>query len=268
MTMLAYHNDPALRAAALDQMEAHAAADQIMPGYGYWKDGKGCAVGCLTHDPRGGHATYPTRWGIPESLARLEDRIFEGLLPEEARAWPVAFLSAIPLGADLSGVTTRFLLALLVDPAHGVVRHTGGGSAQQAAVMRVARLLEQKIGGAVVSTGAWREAAAEARAAAATAYAANAYATYAADADAADAAYAAYAAADAAAYAAYAAAYAAAAAAAYAAAVAAADAVAAAYAAYAADAYAADATAAARRSYYGWASRALLALLAAAPVPA
>ncbi len=164
----AYHGDPALRARTLAQMQAHHDADEIVQGT-YWGRGRGCAVGCLTHDPHGGHALYPVRWGIPELLARLEDRIFEGLSAEEARAWPIAFLGAIPLGADLSLVWPRFALAILTDEARGVRRLTAEGSDQRAAVDRVGALFRRVVGGEgeVVSREEWGTAYAAAHAAAA-----------------------------------------------------------------------------------------------------
>jgi len=128
-TVLAYHGDPALKAAVLAQMADHRAAERLVTGtywswtigrgtgtywswtigrgtgtYWSWTIGRGCAVGCLTHDPDGGHEEYPVRWGIPEELAWLEDSIFETLPLEDALAWPERFLAAIEPGADLSGV--------------------------------------------------------------------------------------------------------------------------------------------------------------------
>ena len=179
-TLRAYHNDPALRAATLEQMEEHAAADQIVQG-NYWRDGRGCAVGCLTHDPAGGHHLYPVRWGIPEVLARLEDCIFEGLPVAAARTWPVRFLAAIPLGADLAMVWPRFALAMLTDPEHGVLRLTAEGSGPRVAVERVGALLARTVAGETVPREEWQEA----RAAAYADAAADAYAAAAADADAA-----------------------------------------------------------------------------------
>ena len=102
-TMVAYHNDPTLKAAVLAQMAGHRADGTLIKGV-YWAAGRGCAVGCLTHDPVGGHAQYPARWGIPEELARIEDGIFDHLPLEDARAWPERFLAVIKPGADLSGV--------------------------------------------------------------------------------------------------------------------------------------------------------------------
>ena len=206
--MLAYHGNAKEKSAILKQLRAHAKADEIRQGF-YWEEGKGCAVGCTLHGSD--HAEYEPRFGIPEVLARLEDRIFEGLPNVEAKKWPIAFMSAIKSGADLSDIWPQFAIWLLADPAKGVIRFAKT-DAQRAAIDGVAELYRQR-----VPHG-------DPRWAAAAAYAADAAADYAdADAAAADAAdAAAYAAAAAAAYADYAdaaaaAAYAAAAAAAYAA---------------------------------------------------
>ena len=79
--MLSFHNDPAIKAKYLDRVKAHAKADRLIQGTG-WKGGKGCAVGCTleAYD----HSLYPIELGLPEWLARLEDRIFEGLPKAEA----------------------------------------------------------------------------------------------------------------------------------------------------------------------------------------
>lgn len=181
--MLAYHSDPALRASVLAQLEAHAAADEIVQGR-YWEGGRGCAVGCLTHEDDGGHCLYPIRWGIPRILAHLEDRIFEGLPLAEAKLWPLRFMGAIRPGADLSLVWTRFALAILTDPERGVARLTEPGSDQRNAVEAVAELLRRAIAGQSVTEEQWTAAAANA----AAAYAAARAAAAAADAHAAAAA--------------------------------------------------------------------------------
>jgi hypothetical protein len=118
--MLTYHDDPTLKAAVLTELAAHREADQITQGR-YWEDGKGCAVGCLTHDPNGGHDQYPSRWGIPEWLAHLEDRVFEGLPAADAKRWPERFMAAIPVGVqigdDFAHVIARGRLAALLELA-------------------------------------------------------------------------------------------------------------------------------------------------------
>ena len=206
--MIAYHNDPAIKAAILEQLAAHRAADQLVKGQ-YWDGGKGCAIGCAIHS--GFHSEYETRFGVPRILAHLEDRIFEGLPNDEAVEWPVRFMSVIRPGADLSLVWPRFALWLLTDGLSERNRNIPK-------VKAVADLYRQWTVGEKPSRRAWRAASAytaAADAADAAAYAAAAAAAYAAYAAANAYADAAYAAAAAAANAAYAAANASAAAAAY-----------------------------------------------------
>ena len=111
--LIAYHNDPAQKAAILAQLAAHRAADELVKGQ-YWQYGKGCAIGCTLHSDD--HAEYEPRFGIPLMLARLEDVIFEGLPNGDAQAWPERFMGAIPLGADLSRVGWKLLRWLLTTP--------------------------------------------------------------------------------------------------------------------------------------------------------
>jgi hypothetical protein len=232
--MLAYHNDPAIKAKYLKRVRAHQKADRLVQGTGAEGAGenfRGCAVGCTleVYD----HSRYPIELGIPQELARLEDRIFEGLPVDAAMKWPAQFLSVITPGADLTMVWPRFSLWLLET-------ELGKYPTSEPATA----LYRRWIAGNKPGVEEWRSAA---------------DAAYAADAAAADAAYAARAAADAAdaaaaddadAYAAYAAYAAADAADAYAA-------------SYAADA-AAYAARAARKAFWNRAAKQLLKLLRAA----
>lgn len=110
--MLAFTNTKVSKAALIASLEAHAAADRIAKG-AYWQDGKGCAVGCSLRDfePESvsDHSRYPELFGIPESIAHLEDAIFEALPNGQSKAWPLRFTRAIREGADLSRVTPKFL---------------------------------------------------------------------------------------------------------------------------------------------------------------
>ena len=110
--MLAYHNDETIKVAIIAELRDHAANDRLVKRY-FWKNGKGCAVGCTIKS--GNHVEYETRFGIPQVLARLEDRIFEGLPNDVAMAWPVRFMSAIKPGYDLSLVGWKFQHWLLTD---------------------------------------------------------------------------------------------------------------------------------------------------------
>ena len=142
--LLAYHNDPAVKASYQERVRQHQAADQVVQGYGYWKDGQGCAVGCTIHS--GELASYETELGIPRAIARLEDGIFENLPVQNARRWPAEFLEAIPVGADLSGVKDQFLHWLLVDPTDGVIRFAQKEQTHRA-IQAVADLYDRKIAG-------------------------------------------------------------------------------------------------------------------------
>lgn len=118
--MRAYHNDPQIKADILSQLAAHREADQLIKGR-YWRDGKGCAVGCTIHS--NDHAEYETRFGIPQMLARLEDCIFDGLPNEQAMAWPERFIGTIAPGSDLSRVGWQFLHWLLTESGIGAFAH-------------------------------------------------------------------------------------------------------------------------------------------------
>jgi hypothetical protein len=136
-TLLAYHNDQAIKDKYLARVTAHRAADELIQGFGYWHDGKGCAVGCTIHGSD--HMAYEAELGIPVAIARLEDSIFEALPGDSAREWPGRFLDAIRPGADLSRVTPKFLYWLLTTEAvnpginHDLVK---GAIAQCVAVVK------------------------------------------------------------------------------------------------------------------------------------
>lgn len=162
MTMLAYHGNPKIKAQYLDRIRAHAAADEIIKGQ-YWKNGKGCAVGCTIHS--GDHAAYEDELGIPIEIAYLEDAIFEGLPNGVAKAWPGRFLVAIQPGADLSLVWPRFAVRLLSDPEHGMAVLAKASPDCLAAIKAVSTLHERHISGDPPSGVEWEKARAAARAA-------------------------------------------------------------------------------------------------------
>ena len=123
--LIAYHNDPKVKKDILAQLQQHYDRDEIVQGR-YWEDGKGCAVGCTVHSSD--HGLYPLLFGIPVILARLEDDIFELLPNHKAKEWPIAFMSAIKPGQDLSLVVWRLLHWTTIqesvfDPKHEMVRY-------------------------------------------------------------------------------------------------------------------------------------------------
>lgn len=104
--MIAYHGLETNKDDILTQIKRHRLADEITKGF-YWQDGKGCAVGCTIHSSN--HIDYEERFGIPVMLARMEDKIFEGLPNRLAKMWPERFMGAIKPGADLSDVGWQLL---------------------------------------------------------------------------------------------------------------------------------------------------------------
>jgi len=134
-TLVAFHGDPAIKEKYLARVMAHRAADEIVQGYGYWKNGKGCAVGCTIHGSD--HRAYETELGIPEALARVEDTIFEWLpAGEVALNWPVDFLTAIQVGADLSSIVAEFFLWAWLDPKEGLLEGLKPNDAQRVSITR------------------------------------------------------------------------------------------------------------------------------------
>lgn len=197
--MTAFHGKTEIKAFYVARVRGHLEADEIVHGR-YWEKGRGCSIGCTIHGSN--HASFETDLGIPRIVARLEDRIFEGMAAGDSQEFPLQFLTAIPVGADLSRVAARFMLWMLADPEQGVIRFAST-ERTQAAVTGVAALYERVLKGDTPSEEAWNKARraadaylyAAAAAAADAACAASAADAYRYAADAADAYAAAYAAA-------------------------------------------------------------------------
>ena len=110
--------DADLSTAVLAELQYHYDHDEIIKGR-YWEAGKGCAVGCILKNDN--HMEYETEFGIPVMLAKLEDRIFEGLPNGQSKAWPQLFMfTALSVGKTrkermklLQLVGWRFLYWLL-----------------------------------------------------------------------------------------------------------------------------------------------------------
>lgn len=117
--LIAYPGGETQKAELVAELVRHAEIDaatgerSLTQSYGYWKDGKGCSVGCamvsLGHaDDAGNHALLGELTGYGEALEMLNDAIFEGLPPDLAMQWPSRFKEAAKPGADLSLVVWRF----------------------------------------------------------------------------------------------------------------------------------------------------------------
>jgi hypothetical protein len=121
--VIAFHGEQSIKDKYVARAAAHRAADEIRQNFGYWKRDndnvmRDCAVGCTLHSSN--HEAYETELGIPCGLAYLEDGLFERMTPERAKNWPVEFLMAVPVGADLSKVAAQMILWMLVDEKEGI----------------------------------------------------------------------------------------------------------------------------------------------------
>ena len=103
--MKAYLNDATLKEKTITDMKADIKAELLVKGH-YWNGTNGCFVGCVI---RGySHADFEVKLGIPRILARLADRLFDGVTYDESKKFAINFLEAIPVGVDLTSVWDKF----------------------------------------------------------------------------------------------------------------------------------------------------------------
>jgi hypothetical protein len=158
-----FNDDYNLKAQLVARAKQHRAQDDYVQGsYGNFDYNRfrGCAVGCSLYDMNdvlgisfdySDHAAYEYI-GIPRVIARLQDGIFERLPNHEAKNWPVQFWEAMPVGVDLRYVWQRFVVAMLTDSQHGVIRY----ARDKEAVQHVANLYQRYIDGDQPSNSEWR----------------------------------------------------------------------------------------------------------------
>jgi hypothetical protein len=186
MALKAFTDTPVTYEQFLGWVTAHKEADEYRQGV-YWEGGKGCAVGCVLHDAYRNpvvaeslavmdenidyleyseHRLFEPLFGIPRILARLQDRIFEGLPTEDAKLFPLQFAQALRPGIDYSNVWYKFAEWLLLDTEYGVIRHAKTDRTR-AAINGVGALYQRHNSGDIPSNEDWREARNDAAAAAA-----------------------------------------------------------------------------------------------------
>ncbi len=149
--MQTFHNDPSIKQKYIERLELHRAHDEIVKGI-YWENGKGCAVGCTIHGSD--YAAYERELGIPRVIARLEDRIFEGLPNQIAKDFPLRFLNSVPVGVDLSIAFYQFMHWLLVDKEDGVINFVKNSKLIDS-IKKVSELFEKKLAGENVTEKEW-----------------------------------------------------------------------------------------------------------------
>ena len=110
----AWYGEPALKEAAMAQLREHRRLDQITQGT-YWREGRGCHLGCLTHLNEDAHAGAERLFNFPQPVSHFLERVFESLPKSDAPAWVINSTEAIPVGADLSLVVNQIDLWILRD---------------------------------------------------------------------------------------------------------------------------------------------------------
>ncbi len=200
-TLISFHGKQEIKDAKIADLKKHRELDNLMQKSYFDRDKqKGCAVTCTMFSPEDFkslkvntsdiHGRYETQLGIPRIIARLEDRVFEGMPIDAAKEWPLTFIEAVPVGVNLENVWRKFMIWLLIDDTAGVIKFAKKEDSRQAignVAEAFARSLETTVSRdewwKLRSAAAYAAAyAADAAAAYAAAYAADAAAAYAADA--------------------------------------------------------------------------------------
>ncbi|MGH7744295.1 MAG: hypothetical protein ACREQ5_05665, partial [Candidatus Dormibacteria bacterium] len=96
--MQAWHGEPKLKESALVRILEHRALDQIVQGV-YWKNSRGCQLGCLTHEGEDSHKCAERLFGIEERVGYWLEQVFESLPADLAPQWVIDSIESIPVGA-------------------------------------------------------------------------------------------------------------------------------------------------------------------------
>ena len=158
-SMKSFHNNQTVKDKFTTRVKEHQEADEIVQDYGFWEDGKGCAVGCTLEKSNSPHGQYPVELGLPEWLAHLEGHIFETLPVDAARQFPLDFLEAIPLGipeSSFSLLRDRFQIFWLKRQKTQIDLKKYGDVGQL--IDTVTELLELAISGNEPESAAWSAA--------------------------------------------------------------------------------------------------------------
>lgn len=145
---LTFGGDPGLKARLVARMREHYDQDTLTAGTYAEVDEfqetsgtnfRGCAMGCSLVDSNGIRSNRELRselnamfdsldvdrdnwdlatarmWGLPLWVARMEETVFEGLEPSEARTrWPLDLAEALPVGEPLEVLQERLREAVYV----------------------------------------------------------------------------------------------------------------------------------------------------------
>ena len=161
----AFHGQQEVKDEYIARIKKHQKLDNLVQNYGYWDGGRGCAVGCTLEVNADPHEQYPIELGLPIWLAHMEDHLFETLPLEDAKQWPLQFLEAIPVGAEVGqAMSDRFQIFWLERQKTQI--DCKRYSSVEGAINDVIKLLNQALEGDEPNSAAWSAARSAARSAA------------------------------------------------------------------------------------------------------
>jgi hypothetical protein len=109
----AFHGDPARQKEIIGRVRQHQKHDEIRQ-LATGEGGKWCAVACAFD--KYDHGLMAREMQIPCSLVYANENVFEGSAVAFANKWPLRFVSAPKLGADLSLVPHQLYVWLMTAP--------------------------------------------------------------------------------------------------------------------------------------------------------
>lgn len=92
MTLQAFHNNSQTQQEFLSRIQNHYDADEIIHDV-YWENGKGCAIGCMTHSNQ--HKDLEALYNIPEWLAKLIDVLFDRMENKYSKEFVLEFAKTV-----------------------------------------------------------------------------------------------------------------------------------------------------------------------------
>lgn len=94
------------------------------------------------------NVTYNDYWycfNIPPVYARIEQILYTGLSHKDSVNFPLDFMESIPVGADISDVWRKFVVSVLSDKQHGIVKTIARNSSDYKTVKDIAKLYKEGI---------------------------------------------------------------------------------------------------------------------------
>lgn len=140
--MRAFHNNPLLKKEALDELIAHEKIHDMNRGIHWTSHDKITFTAGINHCDFV-HKKYEFRFGIPDSIFIIEDKIYEGLPENEAKDWHVSFIESIPLNANLLDVCRKFHITTLSHEEFGIIHLVKPNTKPHEVLSRAISLLKE-----------------------------------------------------------------------------------------------------------------------------